>query len=156
MRTQNLAICAVLFALLVGCNRGEPLTDSLVTRAQRTWAGHAPAHYKLQMSIEGDKIEDGEFEIEVRNGQVVTATRNGKAFAAKDKFYTITGMFDFFKDELIMGQDAVEYFQATPDAEVHQKLLIDEETGQPKRYFRAVTGTAHSITIKAKPVEVLP
>jgi hypothetical protein len=129
------------------CARGEPLSEATLSAAKARWAARGLADYDVHLEIEGDLVQEGEFEVEVRGRQVRVVRRNGAAVETHDAFYSVDGMFGFLGEELEMAKEPVRYWSAPADARIFQRARFDEDSGRLRRYVRAVSGTKHNIVI---------
>jgi len=141
-----------LFLLFVatGCAGGSPLDSQQIDTARDRWRAVQLSNYDLRMSIDGDRIQKGSFEITVLARRVQKVVRNGETIPSRDAFYTVDGMFDFLGDELQMAQNPQRYWQVGKDASIHQRVTFDDKLGFVRQYIRAVRGTQHNIVIKVE------
>ena len=140
---------------LVGCAKGESFTPTELRAAEGIWKAQGFQSYALTLEISGDNVETGLFEIEVNQGDIIKATRNGDNLATTDKFYTVDGIFAFLENELELGKEPGRYFGAAPGARIYMRAHFDSELGYPTRYLRAVTDTKHNITVEVKRLKKL-
>jgi hypothetical protein len=146
---------AAQLCTLLACARGEPLAGDRIEAAERRWQAAGLGDYRLALSIEGDRVQAGDFQIEVRGGTVTSASRNGTAVASRDLFYTVPGLFTFLRDEQGMAAAPERYFGVPAGTPVTQRARFHAELGYPERYLRAVRGTQHGIEIIVHRVERL-
>ena len=139
----------------MNCAKGEAFSPQDLTKAHNQWKQKGFQSYALTLEITGDRIETGLFEIEVNQGEIIKATRNGDNLATTDRFYTIEGIFQFLGNELELGKEPERYFGAGPGARIYMRAHFDPELGYPTRYLRAVTDTKHNITVEVKELKKL-
>ncbi|MEZ4272038.1 MAG: DUF6174 domain-containing protein [Myxococcota bacterium] len=143
-----------LLVAAIGCAKGEPLTLTAIQDAQARWEARGLHSYRMVLEIDGDLIDSGRFEVEVRHDKITRLTRNQVAVASRDPFYTVDGFFKFLRDELEMAADPARYWQASPGTNIHQRAHF-HAWGYPTRYLRAVVGTKQNITVVVKDVQPL-
>ena len=142
------AVCVCILALLAGCAY-QPLSQTNLQEAQSRWAATHCSRYRLRLDIAGDRIEAGNFSVEV-DGPNTRVTRNGRVLEHPDAFYSVEGLFHFLANEIELGHDPPRFFEAAPDATVYQQIIYDKTWGYPQRYVRAISGTSHNITLDIK------
>jgi len=146
---------AVILLLLGGCAKGDPLTGAAIDAAEARWRANPLAAYRMHLEISGDLIQEGEFVIEVRDGEVASVTGNGETITTRDDFYTVDGLFTMLRQELEMATQPHLFWQPPKDARIYQRAHFDAQTGYCRRYLRSVTGTQHNIVIKVTALEPL-
>lgn len=142
---SSLALCLVLLA---GCNRLPALTTQILEQAEQKWAAHKPAMYNLVIEMSGDRVETGKFEVQVREGKVVSFRRNGMVLQPdRGQDYTMEGLFHILEEELGLAEKPG--MLGAPDGyTVYTTARFDDVTGQLIRYRRIVGGASNSIDIK--------
>ena len=150
MQLRRLTPLLALLAMTLSCAKGGPLTSADLSEARARWGAKGPASYQLVLEIAGDNVETGLFDIEVQQGKIVKASRNGSNLATTDSFYTIPGLFHFLDNELELGKEPGRYFGAAPDARIYMRAHFDPSLGYPTRYLRTITETRHNITVEVK------
>jgi hypothetical protein len=144
------ALCAA-----AACAAGQPLDRASLADAERRWHGRNLSDYRLHLSIEGDRIDAGDFTVEVRGGAVTSVERNGAPVDTRDAFYTVGGLFDFLRDELDMSASPDRFWGVPAGTMVRQRAHFHPEDGYPLRYLRSVSGTQHNIAIVVKSLEAV-
>jgi hypothetical protein len=97
--------------------------------------------------MSGDRVETGRFEVEVRQGEVVSLRRNGliiRPSAGQD--YTMDGLFHMLAQELGLAEKPAT-LGAPPGYSVYITAKFDDTTGRLMRYRRIVGGTSNSIDV---------
>jgi hypothetical protein len=155
MKRYGPSVLAALLLLSAACQKSAPLTEQRVSSARKQWAALGLRNYRVRLTIEGDRIQEGDFEIDVRDGRIANLKRNGVPVESRDAFYTVDGMFKFLMDELDMATNPALYWQAPKGTRIHQRAAFHEQKGYVTRYIRAVVGTKHNISIKVSDLEPL-
>ena len=124
-----------------------PLTGESLKDARARWAAAGPPDYDLTIVVSG--VQEGEHEIEVRNG-AVTAMRTGGAAVPRSvwRHWDVPGMFRFLATELENAREP-ERAHGT-NASVVLRADFDEQYGYPRRFLRHVTGQRRSIEWKVR------
>lgn len=127
---------------------GKPLTRALLSQARERWEKQGPKDYHLEVSVSGR--QGATYAVEVHNGEVTEALRNGAPLQQQRTFRTwsVPGMFDTMETDL----DTLEFAVAHPDDPKRIMLTlrahIDEQTGLPKTFLRSEWGSNHDVTWK--------
>lgn len=151
----RLRCAALAFLAMGGCAKGDPLTAKAIDAAEARWRAAPMGAYRMRLEITGDRIEEGEFVVEVRDSVVASVTRNGESITTRDDFYTVDGLFDMLRQELEMAAQPQLFWQQPTNSRIYQRALFDEKSGYCRRYLRSVTGTQHNIVITVEALEPL-
>jgi hypothetical protein len=98
--------------------------------------------------MEGDRVERGEFEVQVVEGRVISLKRNGtvvKPTEAQD--YSMDGMFKIIRDEMDLAKTP-SLLGAPEGYSAYLMAQFDRGTGRLMHYRRAVGGISNSIDIR--------
>jgi hypothetical protein len=138
-----LTAAIVCLRILVAENIPEMTEDSLQT-ALGQWEARGPDSYDLDVKIGG--AQPGVVRVEVRNGKVTSASRDGQPLADRNfDVWSIPGQFETLERELEFAEDPQREMQAPPGARVWLRCEFDPEFGYPRRYHRFATGGAPEI-----------
>src|SRR5262249_39258475 len=138
---------ATVFIVIVACSRLPALTPEVLQDAEQKWIAHKPISYRLVLEMSGDRVETGRFEVEVRNGRIVSLKRNGLVVRdTADDNYTMEGLFHMLDQELSLAEKPATV-GAPPGYTVYTTAKFDETTGRLIRYRRIVGGTSNSIEV---------
>jgi hypothetical protein len=143
---QAFLYAAILFSI-TACSRLPTLTPEILRAAEEKWVSHKPLAYKFVLEMSGDRVETGRFEVQVRNGQIVSLRRNGlvvRATAAEN--YTMEGLFQMLTQELGLAEKPATV-GAPPGYAVYTTARFDDVTGRLIRYRRIVGGSSNSIEV---------
>lgn len=125
-----LAVAAVLAV------RGRSLTTLTRQRfdaARELWRDAGPASYRIEVQTVGRQAAT--YRVEVREGRVVTAERNGVAVSQPRVrgTWSVPGMFDTIASD-VATLDAPRESRAGPPLSLHWE--IDPRLGVPRQYVR--------------------
>jgi Family of unknown function (DUF6174) len=138
---------ASILLLSTACSRLPALTPEILSEAQQKWTAHKPASYRLVIEMSGDRVQAGRFEVDVREGQVVSFRRNGLIISPNPgQDYTMDGLFHMLAQELGLAEKPT-MLGAPPGYSVYMNARFDEDTGRLIRYRRIVGGTSNSIDV---------
>lgn len=138
---------AAILTVSASCSRLPTVTPETLSDAERKWNVHKPDSYRLVIEMSGDRVETGRFEVEVRQGEVVSLRRNGliiRPSAGQD--YTMDGLFHMLAQELGLAEKPAT-LGAPPGYSVYITAKFDDTTGRLMRYRRIVGGTSNSIDV---------
>lgn len=148
-------ICAVRYGqwpligvlLLGSCSGLSTLTPEMLNQAEAKWNEGKPSSYKLVVSMEGDRVERGEFEVEVQNGVVRSLKRNGQAVNLKSgEDYSMDGLFKMVRNEMDLAKNPSTF--GAPTGYSAYLMARFDRTGRLQQYRRAVGGISNSIDIQ--------
>lgn len=141
----GLLLAATLVALKVFVADKTPaLTQEAVQTALEQWEAVGPKSYDLDVEIGG--AQPGVAHVEVRDGEVKVATRDGLPLQEWNKDeWSIPGQFEALERELQLAEDPQAEMQAPPGARVWLRCEFDPEYGYPRRYHRYATGGAPEV-----------
>jgi hypothetical protein len=133
--------------LFVSCSGLSTLTVPALDEAQASWNAGKPPSYRLVISMEGDRVERGEFDVEVQNGNVTSLKRNGevvKPTEAQD--YSMDGLFKIIREEMDLAKNPSLF--GAPAGYSAYLMARFSRTGALEHYTRAVGGISNSIDIQ--------
>jgi hypothetical protein len=145
---------ALLFvAVLVGlkvfvADKTPDLTEESFQAALQQWQARGPASYDLDVQIGG--AQPGVAHVEVRNGDVKVATRDGLPLQDWNKDeWSIAGQFEALEREFEFAENPQREMQAPPGARVWLRCEFDPEYGYPRRFHRHTSGGAPEVFWRA-------
>ena len=123
-----LAFLAIRFA--TADLRVPNFTRTEFDAAWKKWQNAAPADYRIKTVVEGP--QPAEYEVTVREGQVVSATRNGQPLTQyrTQGTWSVPGMFDTIESDIETTE------QPQPMLKLSLRCEFDEQYGIPRRYLR--------------------
>ena len=152
-----LAILILLgFAVI---SKSEPLpqlTDEAFDAAWLRWQANDLASYNIQIDVSGP--QSATYLVEVRNHQVVLATRDGFPLKTQRTLgtWSVPGMFDTVEVDLDRRDSAVTEDAGKNPFTLRLSCLFDEEYGFPSRYRRNELGTQMQVHWKVTEFNALP
>jgi hypothetical protein len=147
-----LAAAATALKVVFGENIPEMTEMSLQTGLEQ-WEARGPASYDLDVEIGG--AQPGVAHVEVRNGAVTVATRDGLPLQERNmEVWSVPGQFETLERELELAEDPQREMQAPPGTRLWVRCEFDSEYGYPRRYHRYSSGGAPEVywrtSLKAK------
>ncbi len=153
--TRGLISLLALF-WCVACSRLSTLTPETLAQAQRKWDGSRPDFYRLEIEMEGDRVELARFEVTVSAGEVVSLRRNGQVIMpGQGQDYSMEGLFRTLQQELGLTEKPA-VLGAPPGYSAYPMARFDQETGRLIQYRRTVGGTSNGIEIRVLKYDVAP
>ena len=140
-------IGAAILSIAVACARLQPLTAEALTHAENKWRTRGPESYRIVIEMSGDRVQNGRFEVTVRDGLVIELKRNGLVIpptAGQD--YSMAGLFHMLEQEIGLAERPAT-LGAPEGYSVYLNARFDEMTGRLIRYRRVVGGTSNSIEV---------
>jgi len=135
--------------MLVSCSGLNTLTPAMLNEAERKWNADKPASYGMVVSMEGDRVEKEEFDVEVVRGMVTTLRRNGELVKLNNaEDYSMDGLFTLIHNEMDLAKDPVNKFGAPAGYTAYLMARFDSGSGRLLHYRRAVGGINNSIDIE--------
>jgi hypothetical protein len=137
------AVATVMFVAMKG-DRLPVLTQTKFDAAEKRWREQGPKSYRMDIHIGGR--QPGELHVEVRNGEVTGAARNGVPLKEARTWdpWSVDALLDIVGEELAAAADsaqAAKKFGVPEGATILQAAVFDEKYGYPRRYRRSVLGT---------------
>lgn len=127
----------------------------MLDQAEEKWKANRPASYVLVVSMEGDRVDRGEFEVEVHDNIVTSVKRNGQiANPASGQDYSMDGLFKMLRDEMSLSENPA-LLGAPAGYTAYLMARFDDKTGRLRHYRRAVGGISNSIDIQVLRFEPL-
>jgi hypothetical protein len=140
-------LLALLLLFAASCSRLDTLTEAALSDAEATWNGHAPGFYRMVVKMTGDRLEEGVFEVVVRDRSVVSLSQNGQAVLPdRAQDYSVDGLFDILARELALAEEP-SVLDAPEGYGVYLLARFDSDNGRLIRYLRSVGGTNNNIEI---------
>jgi hypothetical protein len=134
--------------LLASCSGLSALTPAMLDEAEMKWNTAKPASYKLVVSMEGDRVERGEFDVRVEGGVVTALKRNGEPVSLNaGQDYSMEGLFRIIRQEMDLARNPV-LLGAQPGYSAYLMASFDSRTGGLVHYRRSVGGISNSIDIQ--------
>jgi len=146
-----LAVLAVVaMGSLVAYNLSQKLTKDQLAAARALWKEKGPKSYQLTYKIKiGIDVEPDHYVVRVRNGEVVSSTRNERP--EEKRLFAERGM-DAILDWIAEFQDLA----AKPkQPRTYTRALFDPQTGAVRWYVRRVMGGSERLEITVEPLEPL-
>jgi len=136
------AIVGILAGLrLFFAERTPELTQVALQTAMEQWQAKGPASYDLNVQIGG--AQAGMAHVEVRNGAVTVATRDGRPLENWNRDeWTIPSQFEMLEREFEFKEDPQNEMGAPPGAKLWLRCEFDPKLGYPRRFRRQATGGA--------------
>lgn len=145
---QHRSLIALATLLFVSCSGLSTLTPAGLDQAEQKWNAAKPASYVLVVSMEGDRVERGEFEVQVSNGIVTSVKRNGQIVTpAAGQDYSMDGLFRILHEEMSLAEKPA-LLGAPAGYTAYLMASFDDRTGRLRHYRRAVGGISNSIDIQ--------
>jgi hypothetical protein len=137
-----LAIVGVLAGLrLFLAERTPELSQMALQAALERWQANGPESYDLDVQIGG--VQPGVAHVEVRNGAVTVATRDGRPLDDWNRDeWTIPSQFEMLEREFEFQEDPQSEMGAPPGAKLWLRCEFDPKLGYPRRFRRQATGGA--------------
>lgn len=109
--------------------------------ALRNWDGHGITSYDLDMIVSGGNSHD-RVHVEVRDGQVVECTHNGKRPQQKYLWddWTIPKQFQMIAEDLEKDEDPNRGFGTRSNVKITLHAIFDPDLGYPQQYQRKAHG----------------
>jgi len=123
------------------------LTAEALTQAESKWRTRGPESYRIVIEMSGDRVQNGRFEVTVRDGLVIELKRNGLVIpptAGQD--YSMAGLFHMLEQEIGLAERPAT-LGAPEGYSVYLNARFDEMTGRLIHYRRVVGGTSNSIEV---------
>jgi hypothetical protein len=129
----------LLFLRLVVAERIPELTVDRLDEAQRRWQDAGPQNYDMDIELRG--AQPGSVQVQVRDGEVTTMTRDGRTPQPWTwRYWSVPGMFDTLERDLVLGEDPVHETGAAAGTQWQLRCEFDSQLGYPRRYHRFVSG----------------
>jgi hypothetical protein len=140
-----MALVAVLIGLkLFFGDDTPPLTENAFDTALQKWQAEGPTNYDLDVEIGG--AQPGVVHVEVRDGKVINATRDGRPLDERNfDVWSIAGQFEELEREFEFAENPQREMQAPPGARVWLSCEFDPNYGYPLRFYRHATGGAPEV-----------
>jgi len=134
--------------LITACSGLSSLSPEMLDAAEMKWNASKPPSYRLVVTMEGDRVERGEFEVQVLEGRVTSLKRNGEVVKPGEvQDYSMDGMFKIIRDEMDVAKNPSP-FEAPEGYSAYLMARFDSRTGRLEHYRRSVGGVSNSIDIR--------
>jgi hypothetical protein len=142
--------------VFVSCSGLSSLTPGMLDEAERKWNTSKPPAYHLVVVMQGDRVERGEFDVQVEENVVTSLKRNGVAVhSAAEQDYSIDGLFKIIRDEVELARNPT-LLGAPSGYSAYLMARFDGKTGRLQHYRRSVGGASNSIDIEVLEFEAGP
>lgn len=124
-----LAIIALL-AFRGGRTSLPPLSQESLHTAEQRWRERKVRNYSIEIEVTG--AQPATYQVEVRDGEAISAQRNGRPLTQSRVFETwsVPGMFE------TLASDVARLEDPTGHGRIIARCLFDETYGYPARYDR--------------------
>lgn len=131
-----LVICLEVFV----ARRIPELTEQRLAAAMDRWRGNGPANYDLDVEIRG--LRPGIVHIEVRNGEAVAMTRDGRTPPQPRTWeaWTVRGQFEMLEQELIRAEVSAQQNATDVAGRALVRCDFDPQFGYPRQFQRVAYG----------------
>jgi hypothetical protein len=137
-------IAATAILKLFFAERIPELTVERLEVAEHLWRRKGPDSYDLEVEIRGAR--PGTARVEVRDGAVTVATRDGRQLPSWTRdTWTVPGQFDTLQRELELAEDPQHEMMAAPGTQLQLRCDFDPRFGFPRRFHRFATGGAPEV-----------
>lgn len=141
------AVVGLLLAIAITGRDPLPrLTRETLDAAVARWQKSGPANYDLDLVLTG--AQTGNLHIEVRDGDVTSMTRDGKAPVQRRTwdFWSVPNQVAMMDEDLAAAEgDPQRAFGVADRGQVVLQAEFDPVLGYPRRYRRQVLGTSNTI-----------
>lgn len=129
----------VALGVVVWLRSGQALTQEKLAAARQRWEAAGSQNYDMAITVTGRT--QAEYHLEVRRGEIQTATLNGQPFldgnnkldVRRAYYWTVPGLFEVMETELTNT--------ARPDAPpCYSQVEFDPQDGHPRRFLRSTSG----------------
>ena len=132
--------CIVVALQIMAPTPLPDLTPSRFQSAWDHWETHGPVNYDIEVSVSGPQAAT--YQVQVRNGQAVRASRNGYPLPRQRTIgtWSVPGMFNTIEIDL----DNLISHTPTQPADTPRLVLhchFDQKYGYPSRYRRIEIGS---------------
>jgi hypothetical protein len=127
------AVCIVLF---LRRNAVPELSATAFAAAEQRWQSNAPQSYTVETQVKG--LQPAIYRVNVRDGQVVSATRDGNPLRDRRTLgtWSVPGMYGTMERDLQTNASA-----ALGQSPLQLRAEFDADLGYPIRYVRLAWGT---------------
>jgi len=150
-----LAIGAVA-AVLARRDPVPELDAARLTAAHAHWEARGPRDYDLTVDVHADRLDDARYDVSVRNGSVVRATRDGAPAAGAEESWSVAALFAMFERELELARQPQAGFGAPAGYRAYVFAAFDRDNGRPLRYRRVVGGASNGVEIRVVHFQAAP
>ena len=124
------------------------MTPELLDQAKRKWQASKPAAYSMTVVMQGDRVERGEYEVDVQGDKVTNFKRNGLVLdPASGHEYSMDGLFRILEEEVDLAKTPAS-FGAPSGYSAYLLVSFDATSGALQHYRRSVGGISNSIDIE--------
>lgn len=140
-------------------SRRDPVPELDAARlaaAQARWEGRGPRDYDLSVDVHADRLGDARYDIAVRGGSVVGATRDGAPATGAEDSWSVAALFTMFERELELARQPQAGFGAPAGYRAYLFAAFDRDNGRPLRYRRVVGGASNGVEIRVVHFQAAP
>ena len=149
-------VCAVLVMALVGRGEMIELTRADFDAAEQRWNDSRPADYDIEIEVTGRQAAT--YRVEVRDGVVRSATRNGDALKQPRTMgtWSVPGMFGTIERDLIAVEERAAGTGNLSSSRLHLRATFDLELGIPRCYLRLELASQMQVTWEVTELTLIP
>ena len=134
---------AVLLRMFV-VQRIPELNGEELEEAQKLWDRAGPEGYEMDLEILRGR--PGIVHIEVRNGEIIAMTRDGRTPPQNTWWYSsVPGLFEQLERELEMSEDPEHEMGAAAGTRWQLRCEFESAYGYPRRFHRYVSGGGQEV-----------
>jgi hypothetical protein len=133
--------------VMIVYNMGQQLKPEQLATARALWAEKGPANYDMEFTQVGSA--PGTFQVQVRDGEIVSATMDGRPLERPQyRYYDMRGLFNSIDGFL-------EHDSKPGQPRTFTKAVFAADDGHVVKYIRRVMGSQErlEINVKLRPVE---
>ncbi len=150
-RLSVLAAALAIGVVAAFLARRDPVPELDAARlaaAQTRWETRGLPDYDLTVDVHADRLGDARYDVAVRDGQVVRATRDGAPAAGAEDGWSVAALFTMFERELELAREPQAGFGAPAGYRAYLFAAFDRDNGRPLRYRRVVGGTSNGVEVR--------
>ncbi len=137
-------IGVIVFLQMFVAQRIPDLTEARLEAAEQLWQQQGPASYDMDIEIRGAR--PGGVHIEVRDGEPIGMTRDGRTPQPRTwSAWSVPGLFELLERELVLAEDPQHEMNVPAGTLLRLRCDFDPRLGFPRRYHRHATGGAPEV-----------
>ena len=151
------ALAIGIVAAILSRRDPVPVLDAArLAAAQARWETRGPQDYDVTVDVHADRLGDARYDLAVRGGSVVGATRDGAPATGAGDSWSGAALFTMFERELERARQPRAGFGAPAGSRAYLFAAFDRDTGRPLRYRRVVGGASTGVEIRVVHFQAVP